>query len=83
VVKGDSMEPESMKGDIVTVDPGRSPISGNYVIAKNGHEATFKQLIIDGNNVYLKPLNTRYPIKDITGIEIKIVGVVVEKRKRY
>jgi SOS-response transcriptional repressor LexA len=31
--------------------------------------------------MYLKPLNTRYPIKDITGGEIKIVGVVVEKRK--
>lgn len=83
VVHGDSMEPEFLEGDIVTVDPGRDAINGSYVIAKNGEEATFKQLVIDGSNVYLKPLNTRYPIKDITGIEIKIVGVVVEKRKRY
>lgn len=71
------MEPEFLAGDIVTVDPGREAINGSHVIAKNGEEATFKQLVIDGNNVYLKPLNTRYPIKDITGIEIKIVVVVV------
>lgn len=82
-IQGDSMEPEFLEGDIVTVDPGRDAINGSYVVAKNGEEATFKQLVIDGSNVYLKPLNTRYPIKDITGIEIKIVGVVVEKRKRY
>jgi len=28
-------------------------------------------------------LNVRYPIRDMTGIEFRIVGVVVEKRKRY
>jgi len=39
--------------------------------------------VIDGNNVYLKPLKTRYSIKDIAGIEIKIVGVLVEKRKGH
>lgn len=59
------MEPEFLVGDIVTVDPGREAINGSYVIAKNEEEATFKQLVIDGNNVYLKPLNTRYPIKDL------------------
>lgn len=83
IVHGDSMEPEFCEGDIVTVDPGRAYCSGSYVIAKNGDEATFKQLIIDGSSVFLKPLNERYPIKDMTGIEMRIVGVVVEKRKRY
>jgi SOS-response transcriptional repressor LexA len=83
IVRGDSMEPEFIENDIITVDPGRPPINGSYVIAKNGQEATFKQLVIDGENVYLKPLNNRYPIKDVTGLEIRIVGVVVEKRKRY
>jgi len=82
-VHGDSMEPEFAEGDIITVDPGRAYCSGSYVIAKNGEEATFKQLILDGSSVFLKPLNERYPIKDMTGIEIRIVGVVIEKRKRY
>jgi len=83
VVKGDSMEPEFTEGDIIIVDPGRAYGNLSYVVVKNGTEATFKQLVIDGASVYLKPLNDRYPIKDITGIEIEIVGVVVEKTKRY
>lgn len=83
-VQGDSMEPEFLQDDIVVVDPDRSPLSASYIIAKNGDgEATFKQLIIDGGSVFLKPLNDRYPIKDVTGKEVHIVGVVVEKRKRY
>ena len=82
-VHGDSMEPEFREDDIITVDPGREATSGSFVIAKNGHEATFKQLVIDGSSVYLKPLNDRYPVRDMTGHPLRIVGVVVEKRKRY
>lgn len=83
VVHGDSMEPEFCNGDIITIDPGREAINGSYVIAKNGEEATFKQLVIDGESVYLKPLNQRYPIKDMTGVEFRIIGVVVFKGKGY
>ncbi|MGB5230446.1 MAG: S24 family peptidase [Desulfoprunum sp.] len=79
----DSMRPEFTKGDIVVVDPGLEPASGDYVIAKNGADATFKQLVRDGANVLLKPANDRYPIKDVTGQPVKIVGVVVGKQKQY
>ncbi len=83
-VHGDSMEPEFRDGDIVVVDPDRVPAAGSFVVVKNSSdEATFKQLIFDGGSVYLKPLNDRYPIRDMTGVEFQIVGVVVEKRKRY
>lgn len=82
-IKGDSMEPEFREGDIITVDPDRQVENGSYVIVKNGVEATFKQYVVDGISVYLKPLNDRYPIRDMTGVEFLIVGVVVEKRKRY
>jgi SOS-response transcriptional repressor LexA len=82
-VHGDSMEPEFTEGDIIIVDPEREPVSGSYIIAKNGAEATFKQFVMDGQSVLLKPLNGRYPIRDMTGIEFRVVGVVVEKRKRY
>jgi len=80
---GDSMEPEFVEGDIIIVDPERDPVSGSFIIAKNGTDATFKQFVKDGQSVFLKPLNERYPIRDMTGIEFRIVGVVVEKRKRY
>ncbi len=82
-VFGDSMSPEFWDGDVIVVDPDRSAENGSYIVAKNGEGATFKQLVLDGPNVYLKPLNERYPIRDMTGVEFRIVGVVVEKRKRY
>lgn len=83
VVHGDSMEPEFREGEIITIDPGREAINGSYIIAKNGDEATFKQLVIDGSSVFLKPLNPRYPIRDMTGIEFRVIGVVVFKGKGY
>ncbi|MFV0439297.1 MAG: LexA family transcriptional regulator [Desulfopila sp.] len=83
-VHGNSMEPEFHEGDIIVVDPERQAESGNYVIAKNGSAATFKQLILDGSSVYLRPLNSKdYRAKDMTGIDFRVVGVVVEKRKSY
>lgn len=83
VVHGDSMEPEFAEGDVITVDPDRAHSSGSFVVVRNGDQATFKQLVLDGSSVFLKPLNDRYPVKDMTGVEMRIVGVVVEKRKRY
>lgn len=83
-VKGDSMEPEFTQGDIIIVDPERGVNNGSFIIAKNGDgEATFKQLVQDGSRVLFKPLNQRYPIMDMTGVKHNIVGVVVEKKKRY
>jgi len=82
-VVGDSMEPEFKEGEIIVVDPELQPESGDFVVAKNGDDATFKQLVRDGRQVFLKPLNSRYPIKDMTDIDFRIVGVVREKRNRY
>jgi len=84
-VVGNSMETEFREGEIVIVDPGREARSGDYVVAKiNDDEATFKQFIVDGGNVYLRPLNSDYPIivvpKDKSFV---IVGRIVEKVKRY
>jgi SOS-response transcriptional repressor LexA len=77
-VQGESMEPRYHDGDIIFVDPDKSAVHGSYVIVRleNEQEATFKQLAIDGSRRYLKPLNTRYPVIEIT-TEAKIVGVVI------
>lgn len=84
-VQGDSMSPVFLPGDIIVIDTSKQPETGSYVIAKttNGTgdhgEATFKQFIRDGNNIYLKPLNLVYPIMDMTEKKFHIVGVVVQK----
>jgi SOS-response transcriptional repressor LexA len=81
VVRDDSMEPGFSVGDIITVDPGRDPVNGSYVVARNRYGVTFKQLVTDDCGVYLKPLNRKYPLREITSAKICILGVVVEKRK--
>ena len=80
-VKGDSMISDGPvtfpEGTLLIIEPDMAPISGDFVIAKNGdNEATFKQLIKDGADWYLKPLNKHYPIKPAN--EIDIVGVVIQ-----
>lgn len=62
-VEGDSMEPKFPHGAILIVDPNDVARNGSYVIIRqNGSDATFKQLVIDGGQSYLRPLNDRYPI---------------------
>lgn len=66
-VRGDSMEPRFHDGDIIVVDPERTPVPGSFVVVRfdNAEEATFKQLVVDAGRRYLKPLNERYPIIEI------------------
>ena len=74
-VIGDSMEPKFQEGTILIVEPEMDANPGDYVIVKNGNdETTFKQLIKDGADWYLKPLNERYPIKPLGASNI--IGVV-------
>lgn len=81
-VVGDSMEPEFMAGMVLIVEPELSPDPGDYVIALNGNsEATFKQLVRDGSDWYLKPLNNRYPLKPLG--TATIIGVVRSVEKRF
>ena len=45
-------------------------------------EATFKKLVIDGGQKYLKGLNPSWPMTPING-NCKIIGVVVEARVKF
>lgn len=80
-VEGDSMEaahgPSFPANSIIIVDPEVTPHSNSFVIAKQNGSSTlvFKQLIIDGARHYLKPLNVRYPLVDISPQTI-VCGVV-------
>ena len=81
-VSGDSMEPDFREGMILIIEPELEPNPGDFVIAKNGEgETTFKQLVKDGGDWYLKPLNERYPVKPL-GTNT-IIGVLRAVEKRY
>lgn len=75
-VVGDSMEPKFPEGSIIIVEPEEPAINKSFVIARqDGNKATFKQLIDDGMDRYLKPINERYPIIPLS-VDYEICGVV-------
>ncbi|MBF0135624.1 MAG: helix-turn-helix domain-containing protein [Magnetococcus sp. DMHC-1] len=77
-VVGDSMEPKVPEGAIIVVDPEKEAINKSYVVVRldNEHEATFKQLVMDGGNRFLNPINPRYPVLNLEGRRARICGVV-------
>lgn len=82
-VDGDSMEPEFPSGCIIIVEPDMEPRHSDYIVIKNGeNEATFKQLIQDGADWYLKPINPRYPVKPLPKGAV-FCGVVRGMERRF
>lgn len=87
LVEGESMTAPTgisiPEGTYVLFDTGREPVNGNLVIAKlvDDNEATFKKLVIDGGQKYLKGLNPHWPLVPING-NCKIIGVAVETKMR-
>lgn len=86
-VRGESMynphgRPSFRDGDLIFVDPDRLPVHGSLVIMKlaDSQEATFKQLINEGERSYLKPLNPSWPEPIIIiGPGTELCGVVISK----
>lgn len=85
-VRGMSMSPTFNEDDLIFVDPEIEPSNGKYVVARldDENEATFKQLIIEGEHKFLKAANPSWPtpIQPING-NCTIVGVVVFAGKIY
>jgi len=82
-VKGDSMEPTFPDGCIIVVEPQMDATHGDFVIIRqNGDEATFKELIFDGAQRYLKPINPRYPIMELKP-DAELCGVVVQMGRNF
>lgn len=82
-VSGDSMSGAGiLPGDMVIVDKGQTPKSGDIVIAEVDGQWTMKYLRKRGTGVMLLPANPKYkPIKPET--ELKIAGVVTAVVRKY
>ena len=84
-VRGESMrnangKPTYEDGDIIFVDPDVEPKNRDRVIVRldNEKEATFKQLIVEGERRYLKALNPAWPEPFIEiNNDATIVGTVI------
>lgn len=89
-VKGESMHnpqsrPSFADGDLVFVDPDRAADNGSLVVVRldDKIEATFKKLVIEGDEKYLRALNPGWPepIMRING-NATLCGVAIAKMER-
>lgn len=88
-IKGDSMKPRIMEGDVVIVRQQPDAESGDIVVAQvNGNTATCKKLIKHRDGISLASFNPAYdPMfftnQDIERLPVTIIGKVVENRQKY
>ena len=82
-VHGDSMTGEGiMEGDLVIVEKGREPKSGNVVIAEVDGEWTMKYFRKQGKQITLEAANPKYPVIRPKQ-ELKIGGIVTAVVRKY
>ncbi len=82
-----SMEPFFMIGTLLIFDPNQNPKDRSYVLVNSleNNLYVFRQLLIDGNDKYLKPLNpdlNTFKIKALNKKD-KILATLVESRNQY
>jgi SOS-response transcriptional repressor LexA/DNA-binding XRE family transcriptional regulator len=81
-VKGDSMSPKFLEGDVVIINPDAHTDNGDFIIVKNevNHETMLKQLKKYSNDlIILHPLNPSYSDVELSE-NYKIIGRVVRKQ---
>ena len=82
-----SMEPQFSKGSILILDPNKQPNDRGYVLVKLSNTGifVFRQIIIDAEHRFLKPLNPDLMATHMRLLdeEDEITGVLVEARQVY
>ena len=88
-IKGDSMEPRMISGDVVIVRQQATADSGDTVVVLvNGDSATCKKLQKTDSGIMLVSTNTKYPplfftSQEVENLPVTILGKVVELRQKY
>lgn len=86
VLSDSSMEPQFSKGNLLIFDPDKKPTDRSYVLVELEENIfIFRQLIIDAEHQFLKPLNPDLNMFKMRLLEKKnrIVAVLVEARHIY
>lgn len=85
-VSGISMEPDFKDGDTILVDPDKTADNGDYVVVrlKDENAATFKKLLVEGDQKFLKAINPIWEpqLQRING-EADLIGVVIAKQTLF
>ena len=81
MVLGDSMEPEFKEGDIVVIEPDGHVQDGSFIIAHHNDEYIFRQLVIEEERWFIKPLNEKYETQELSSPEA-VKGLITQKKGR-
>lgn len=83
-VRGDSMIDEGIReGDIVIINKQPHAENGETVIAQIGGEATVKKFYQKGNEIELRPANSKMESIRVPSDEVEVIGVVVGLLRHY
>jgi len=88
-VKGDSMEPRMMEGDVVIVRKQDCAETGDTVVVLvNGDSATVKKIKYGPDGISLIPTNLVHDVQffsaaDVERLPVRVIGRVVELRAQY
>jgi SOS-response transcriptional repressor LexA len=82
-VLGDSMEPEFPDKCIVIIEQAKHCSDGMYVFVEVEGVRWFRQYRVDEDGrEWLIALNDLYPEIDLTGLEWKVMGVIIQRNVR-
>lgn len=87
-IKGDSMSPSYLDGDVLIFRKQETCNSGqDCAVMVNGDDATFKRVKISEKGITLLPLNPAYdPLyfthEECAEVPVRILGVVIELRRK-
>ena len=88
-IKGSSMEPRMMEGDVVIVRKQDTAETGDTVVVLvNGDSATVKKIKYTPTGLYLIPTNPAHEVQfyspqDVEQLPVRVIGKVVELRAKY
>lgn len=88
-IKGDSMEPRMMAGDVVIVRQQDTAETGDTVVVLvNGDSATVKKIKYGPDGITLLPTNPAHDVQfysaaDVERLPVRVIGRVVELRAKY
>lgn len=76
--------PFYQKNTVFIVDPNKEPVDGNIVVVAldEGNKVTFRQLFIDAQDYYFKPINHEFGGMQLAS-DFKIYGVVVRALQNF
>lgn len=84
-IKNDLMKPDFPVGSLIVIDGLKQPQTGDFALfydIKNDN-TLFRQYIIDGKDIYLKPLNNNYPTNKYISSDLLICGTVIRSIRNF